>query len=121
MNDIPHLMSSADCLILPSRHDGWGAVVSEALMVGTPVICSDACGSAGVVHASGVGGVFRSGDHCALTAELAVASAGYLQPEARKDLLLGLNVLVLRKGHSIYNPFFSHMSLCHSSPCSNFE
>ena len=66
-------------------------------MVGTPVICSDACGSAGVVHASGVGGVFRSSDHCALTAELAVAFSGYLQPEHVKDLLLGLNVLVLRE------------------------
>ena len=48
------------CLVLPSRHDGWGAVIVEALMVGTPVICSDACGAAGVVSASGLGGVFPS-------------------------------------------------------------
>jgi glycosyltransferase involved in cell wall biosynthesis len=52
-------MAQADCLVLPSVHDGWGAVISEALMVGTPVICSDACGAAGVVKASGSGGVFR--------------------------------------------------------------
>ena len=58
MNDIPTYISNSDCLVLPSRHDGWGAVVSEALMVGTPVICSDACGSAEVVRASGFGGVF---------------------------------------------------------------
>jgi glycosyltransferase involved in cell wall biosynthesis len=58
MADIPQEMVNADCLILPSRHDGWGAVASEALIVGTPVICSDACGAAGVVRASGVGGVF---------------------------------------------------------------
>ncbi|WP_089957944.1 glycosyltransferase family 4 protein [Limnohabitans sp. 2KL-3] len=56
--EVPSLMAQADCLVLPSVHDGWGAVVSEALMVGTPVICSDACGAAGVVHASGIGGVF---------------------------------------------------------------
>ncbi len=54
------IMSQADCLVLPSRHDGWGAVVSEAMMAGTPVICSDGCGAAGVVEASGVGGVFPS-------------------------------------------------------------
>lgn len=62
--EVPLVMGQADCLVLPSRHDGWGAVISEALMAGTPVICSDACGAAGVVQASEVGGVFprNSGD-----------------------------------------------------------
>jgi hypothetical protein len=56
--EVPRAMAQADCLVLPSIHDGWGAVASESLMVGTPVVCSDACGVAGVVQASGVGGVF---------------------------------------------------------------
>lgn len=56
--EVPLIMRQSDCLVLPSRHDGWGAVISEALMAGTPVICSDACGAAGVVQASGFGGVF---------------------------------------------------------------
>lgn len=60
MEEVSALMAQADCLVLPSRHDGWGAVISEALMVGTPVICSDACGAAGVVKASKAGGVFTS-------------------------------------------------------------
>lgn len=60
MSEIPAVMAQADCLVLPSRHDGWGAVVSEALMVGTPAICSDACGSSVVVQTSGCGGVFKS-------------------------------------------------------------
>ena len=60
MHLVPNEIATADCLVLPSRHDGWGAVVSEALMVGTPVICSDACGAAVAVKASGVGGVFAS-------------------------------------------------------------
>ncbi|WP_138435124.1 glycosyltransferase family 4 protein [Marinobacter shengliensis] len=62
MDEVRVQMAGADCLVLPSRHDGWGAVVSEALMSGTPAICSDACGSAVVVEASGYGGVFRSGN-----------------------------------------------------------
>ena len=52
MSEVAKKMADADCLVLPSLHDGWGAVVSEALIAGTPVICSDACGSAGVVEAS---------------------------------------------------------------------
>lgn len=65
-DDVPHAIANADCLVLPSRHDGWGAVISEALMVGTPVICSDACGAAGVVKASGHGAVFPTDDRDAL-------------------------------------------------------
>jgi glycosyltransferase involved in cell wall biosynthesis len=66
MPAVPTEMARADCLVLPSRHDGWGAVVSEALMVGTPTICSDACGAAGVVEASGRGGVFERNDRSGL-------------------------------------------------------
>ncbi|MDD3948974.1 MAG: glycosyltransferase [Anaerolineaceae bacterium] len=66
IGDVSQVLASADCLVLPSRHDGWGAVVSEALMVGTPAICSDACGVAEVVQQSGVGGVFANGNLLAL-------------------------------------------------------
>ena len=56
------LMDSVDLLVLPSRHDGWGAVVNEALMSGTPVICSDNCGAADLVRRSvQLGAVFRAG------------------------------------------------------------
>lgn len=65
--NVPNHMAAADLLVLPSRYDGWGAVVSEAIMVGTPAVCSDCCGSAGVVVASGQGGVFPSGDLDELT------------------------------------------------------
>ncbi len=67
LNDVPAVLLQADCLVLPSVHDGWGAVVSEALMVGTPVICSDSCGAAAVVRASGYGGVFPTADRTSLT------------------------------------------------------
>ncbi|MDR0799683.1 MAG: glycosyltransferase, partial [Dysgonamonadaceae bacterium] len=38
-------ISQSDALILPSIFDGWGAVVNEALMCGTPVITSNNCGA----------------------------------------------------------------------------
>lgn len=70
MTKIASLLAEADCLVLPSRHDGWGAVVSEAMIVGTPAICSDTCGASIVVRASGEGKVFPSGDGSALLAAL---------------------------------------------------
>jgi len=39
-------LAGADCAILPSRFDGWGMLVSEALAAGTPAICTDRCGAA---------------------------------------------------------------------------
>lgn len=45
-NDAVHTyLSAADCLILPSVFDGWGAVVNEALLCGTPVLASNRCGA----------------------------------------------------------------------------
>lgn len=76
MTEARRLMANADCLVLPSRYDGWGAVVSEALIAGTPVICSDGCGSAGVVEASRVGYVFPSGSLEDLTRCLDLALDG---------------------------------------------
>lgn len=53
------LIASADCLILPSRWDGWGAVVNEAIHCGTFVLVSDACGSAALVDGVTRGFTFR--------------------------------------------------------------
>lgn len=87
MGDVPRLLIQADCLVLPSACDGWGAVVSEALIVGTPAFCSDACGSAGVVRASGVGGVFHGGDAVELAGMIAAAvEAGRLSDSERSRL-----------------------------------
>lgn len=48
---VPHAallgrLRSADCVVLPSRFDGWGMLVSESLSVGTPAICTAGCGAA---------------------------------------------------------------------------
>lgn len=69
MEEAIQRIAAADCLVLPSDQDGWGAVVSEAQINGTPVICSSECGAAGTVRASGFGAVFDAGDadnlrHC---------------------------------------------------------
>jgi glycosyltransferase involved in cell wall biosynthesis len=87
MSEVPRAVAQADCLVLPSRYDGWGAVISEALMVGTPAICSDRCGAAGVVQASGHGGLFRSGDVSELRAQLVRALESGPLPRSKRDAL----------------------------------
>ncbi|PUZ26248.1 hypothetical protein DCC81_18665 [Chitinophaga parva] len=52
-------LASHDLFVLPSRRDGWGAVVNEALMQGTPVICSNHCGASVLINNSN-GAVFQS-------------------------------------------------------------
>ena len=44
--ELPQLFAEADVFVLPSRHDGWGVVVNQAIAAGMPVICSDAVGAA---------------------------------------------------------------------------
>ena len=53
-------IAQSDLLVLPSRFDGWGVVVNEALLCGVPVICSDRCGATDLLKASWRGQVFRS-------------------------------------------------------------
>lgn len=53
-------------LVLPSRYDGWGVVVNEALCAGIPVLCSDQVGAAVVVAKFGAGARFPSGNSQAL-------------------------------------------------------
>lgn len=43
---LPSFFARADVFVLPSRYDGWGVVVNQALGAGLPIICSDAVGAA---------------------------------------------------------------------------
>lgn len=62
IDNVRQFIANADCLILPSFYDGWGAVASEAIIEGTPVICSSSCGVAEVVALSNEGGIFNFKD-----------------------------------------------------------
>ena len=42
---LPGYFAQADVFVLPSRYEGWGVVVNQALGAGLPVICSDAVGA----------------------------------------------------------------------------
>jgi glycosyltransferase involved in cell wall biosynthesis len=51
-----------DALVLPSRYDGWGVVVNEAIMAGVPVICSNRVGAGAVVEKWRCGAIFPTED-----------------------------------------------------------
>jgi glycosyltransferase involved in cell wall biosynthesis len=60
--DAQPVIAGYDLLILPSRYDGWGVVVNEALIAGVPAICSDRVGAAAIVTKWQCGAVFKNED-----------------------------------------------------------
>lgn len=62
MKEVQNEMSKHDVLVLPSLHDGWGAVVNEALTQGLYVVCSNKCGAMALLHDPMRGAIFKSGE-----------------------------------------------------------
>ena len=60
---LPAYFARSDVFVLPSRHDGWGVVVNQALATGVPIITSDAVGAGFDYVENGVNGVtVKAGD-----------------------------------------------------------
>jgi glycosyltransferase involved in cell wall biosynthesis len=59
---LPAIFATADIFVLPSRHDGWGVVVNEALGSGLPIIVSDRVGARDLVDDGRNGLITPAGD-----------------------------------------------------------
>jgi glycosyltransferase involved in cell wall biosynthesis len=69
--ELPEMFARADVFVLPSRHDGWGVVVNQALGAGLPILCSDAVGAArDLVVPETNGLIFEAGSAPALEAAM---------------------------------------------------
>ena len=69
--ELPRFFAQADAFVLPSRYDGWGVVVNQALGAGLPVICSDRVGAGHDLVEDGVNGLkFPAGDSAALAQQM---------------------------------------------------
>ena len=69
--EIAKYFATADLLVLPSKREGWGIVVNEALCFGLPVIASDQVGAAlDLVREGENGFIFPNGDTQALAARI---------------------------------------------------
>lgn len=87
-NKIKQFLNTYDLLILPSRKDGWGAVVNEALMAGTPVLCSDNCGAKQLIESELQGKVFKTGNRNDLKNKLLYfLNKGPVSPDKREELI----------------------------------
>ena len=68
---LPPFMAAADAIVVPSRKEGWGLVVSEAMAAGLPVIASDRVNAAvDLITPDQSGFIFPVDDVPALTAIL---------------------------------------------------
>lgn len=83
--EIHHIMDGYDVLILPSVHDGWGAVVNEALQTGLYVIISDCCGAKELVGSTSRGVIFKQGDQISLCDAMMKTISNIKQIRAQKD------------------------------------
>jgi glycosyltransferase involved in cell wall biosynthesis len=54
--------ATSDVFVLPSRHDGWGVVINQALAAGLPIITSDAVGAGLDLVESGINGIRVTSD-----------------------------------------------------------
>jgi glycosyltransferase involved in cell wall biosynthesis len=70
-SELPAIFAETDIFCLPSRHDGWGVVVNEALGSGLPILVSDAVGAGRDLVQDGVNGFITPlGDAASLAAAM---------------------------------------------------
>jgi phosphatidylinositol alpha-1,6-mannosyltransferase len=83
------LYNAAECLVLPSRSEGFPAVVGEAAACGTPAVAARVGGVPEIVVHGETGWLFQPGDDAALRERLAFALAhppalARIRPAARR-------------------------------------
>lgn len=111
--DLQRYIAAADLLVLPSKYDGWGAVVSEALLQGTPVVCTSQCGASVAVQSCGVGGVYEFGDTSTLRMQLAKSiKNGKIDSTSRKTLRVWAERISARNGALWLTQFVSQLNSC---------
>jgi glycosyltransferase involved in cell wall biosynthesis len=54
---LPGFFEQSDVFVLPSRHDGWGVVINQALAAGLPIITSNAVGAGLDLVKNGINGL----------------------------------------------------------------
>jgi glycosyltransferase involved in cell wall biosynthesis len=103
------VLRGADVLILPSRIDGYGAVVNEALSRGVPVICSDQCGARQVVRMDpAFGSVFTTSESLCRALEQCI-SRGHRNEEATRTVQESAKCIAPESGANYFLQIISHI------------
>jgi glycosyltransferase involved in cell wall biosynthesis len=85
-SEISNYYFDSDILILPSLFDGWGAVVNEALMAGTKVLCSKTCGASELIS-SNRGRIFTYKKNDFETQFLRILEDGVVTQNLRREIV----------------------------------
>jgi len=80
--DVPQILSNLDIFVLPSRYEGFGIAIIEAMAAGLPVIASAVGGIPEVVVHGQTGWLVPPGDPAALAQAIAQCAAS---PEQRSE------------------------------------
>lgn len=105
MVEIPSIMEQHDILILPSLHDGWGAVVNEAITLGLYVIVSEKCGAQALITDDNIGIVFKNDDRHDLHEKLSLCINN--KKQIRKGLEHRLEYSKSIQGPAVANYFIN--------------
>jgi glycosyltransferase involved in cell wall biosynthesis len=104
-------IGESDLMVLPSRFDGWGAVVNEALGAGTPVLVSDQCGSSALLSDHKfMGEVFAPPEVSALRDALVRAIGEGIPTLKRRQLIRAWSERYI-SGESLTRHFISILSV----------
>lgn len=71
--EMPRAYASATVSVLPSVQEALGIALVESLACGTPVVCADDAGAAGIVGPHPVGAIFAADDRTALVSAILTA------------------------------------------------
>lgn len=110
-------LSSADLCVVPSRHDGWGAVTNEALRRGVPVIATRQCGSADLITNNVLGDVVEFGDTEGIMKRiLSRVAAGPLNPGERNEIVAASESFSPIEGARFFNQVLQEPNRVHRPP-----
>ena len=71
--EVKKLYADTDILVCPSREDPMPIVVTEAMMLGIPIIVSDGCGTAPIIEMNNIGLIVKRDDVQALSEAICYA------------------------------------------------
>lgn len=120
--DAQEVISHYDLLVLPSRYDGWGVVINEALCANVPVVYADFVGAGEVAKNFGAGVSFFRGNSNSLASVLigllddpnllntlrnnARVAADALQPEVAARYILEVMNPSRQNGAEVKSPWY---------------
>lgn len=85
INDIPNFLEKIDIFVLPSRHEGFGISLVEAMKMNIPCIASDLNGPKEIIGDNERGILFKTGKVTDLVAKIIMVIDNYAECVERSD------------------------------------